>query len=51
MRRRRWRPGSRPVAAALTGDDPGLYPLVERVWADWLYGAHTPPGGVTLLRE
>ncbi|MFF8423414.1 hypothetical protein [Streptomyces sp. NPDC015680] len=41
----------RSVAAALAGDAPGLYPPVERVWADWLYGARPPPGAVTLLRE
>lgn len=31
------------VAAELAKDDPGLYPPVERVWADWLYGEHSPP--------
>lgn len=30
------------VAAALAEDDPGTYPGADRVWADWLYGDHSP---------
>ncbi|WP_424894260.1 Helicase associated domain protein [Streptomyces sp. SAI-124] len=32
-----------PVTAArLAETDPDTYPPVEQVWADWLYGEHTP---------
>jgi hypothetical protein len=30
------------TAARLAEDDPDTYPPVEQVWADWLYGEHTP---------
>ncbi|MFB7338409.1 Helicase associated domain protein [Streptomyces adustus] len=30
------------VAARLAGDDPDTFPAAERVWADWLYGEHSP---------
>ncbi|WP_424893834.1 Helicase associated domain protein [Streptomyces sp. SAI-218] len=30
------------TAGRLAEDDPETYPPVERVWADWLYGAHAP---------
>ncbi|MDX3763465.1 DEAD/DEAH box helicase [Streptomyces sp. AK02-04a] len=30
------------VAARLAEDDPGTFPVAERVWAGWLYGEHAP---------
>ncbi|MFF0205917.1 Helicase associated domain protein [Streptomyces sp. NPDC005017] len=30
------------VAARLRAEDPGTFPPAERVWADWLYGEHSP---------
>ncbi|MFD5522342.1 DEAD/DEAH box helicase family protein, partial [Streptomyces sp. NPDC127066] len=30
------------VAARLAEDAPGTFPAAERVWADWLYGEHSP---------
>ncbi|WP_323185136.1 Helicase associated domain protein [Streptomyces sp. NBC_00305] len=39
------------VAATLAEDDPELYPPVERVWADWLYGEHSPAHRRQVLEE
>ncbi|MES9553805.1 MULTISPECIES: Helicase associated domain protein [unclassified Streptomyces] len=39
------------VAAALAEDDPEVYPPVERVWADWLYGEHFPAHRRRVLDE
>ncbi|MEU9786030.1 Helicase associated domain protein [Streptomyces phaeochromogenes] len=30
------------VAARLAREDPGVFPAAERVWANWLYGEHSP---------
>ncbi|MEV5205137.1 Helicase associated domain protein [Streptomyces sp. NPDC053720] len=39
------------VAATLAEDDPEVYPPVERVWADWLYGEHSPAHRRQVLDE
>ncbi|MEV7857074.1 Helicase associated domain protein [Streptomyces sp. NPDC088183] len=39
------------VAAALAGDGSDIYPPVGRVWADWLYGEHSPAHRRNVLAE
>ncbi|MFD9445863.1 Helicase associated domain protein [Streptomyces sp. NPDC060006] len=39
------------VAARLAADDPGTYPSVEQVWAEWLYGEHAPGHRKAVLDE
>ncbi|MFD5503619.1 Helicase associated domain protein [Streptomyces sp. NPDC127061] len=39
------------VAAELAEDAPELYPPVEQVWADWLYGEHSPAHRRQVLEE
>ncbi|WP_432044271.1 Helicase associated domain protein [Streptomyces cadmiisoli] len=39
------------VAARLAEDDPGTFPPAEQVWADWLYGEHTPGHRQQVLDE
>ncbi|MEV5177900.1 Helicase associated domain protein [Streptomyces flaveolus] len=39
------------VAARLAEDDPEAFPAAERVWADWLYGEHSPSHRREVLDE
>ncbi|MGW2286955.1 Helicase associated domain protein [Streptomyces phaeochromogenes] len=39
------------VAARLVQDDPEAFPAAERVWADWLYGEHSPAHRRRVLEE
>ncbi|MEU1201276.1 Helicase associated domain protein [Streptomyces sp. NPDC005813] len=39
------------VAARLAADEPGVYPPVEAVWAEWLYGEHSPGHRKNVLSE
>ncbi|MEU3657995.1 Helicase associated domain protein [Streptomyces sp. NPDC032161] len=39
------------VAAALAESDPDTYPPADRVWADWLYGDHSPAHRRRTLNE
>ncbi|MCT2547360.1 Helicase associated domain protein [Streptomyces atratus] len=39
------------VAARLAEEDPGTYPPADRVWADWLYGEHSPAHRRKVLEE
>ncbi|MFG3532676.1 Helicase associated domain protein [Streptomyces sp. NPDC047917] len=39
------------VAATLAEDDPEVYPPAGRVWADWLYGEHSPAHRRNVLDE
>ncbi|OIJ64992.1 helicase [Streptomyces mangrovisoli] len=39
------------VAARLAEEDPDAYPPVEQVWADWLYGEHSPGHRRAVLDE
>ncbi|MER6504161.1 DEAD/DEAH box helicase family protein, partial [Streptomyces sp. NPDC001455] len=39
------------VAAALAESDPQTYPPANRVWADWLYGEHSPTHRRRVLNE
>ncbi|MFB6508255.1 Helicase associated domain protein [Streptomyces sp. NPDC002466] len=39
------------VAARLAEEEPGTYPPAEGVWADWLYGEHSPAHRRKVLAE
>ncbi|MFF2902850.1 Helicase associated domain protein [Streptomyces sp. NPDC057966] len=39
------------VAARLAEEGPGTYPPADRVWADWLYGEHSPAHRRKVLEE
>ncbi|WP_409240587.1 Helicase associated domain protein [Streptomyces sp. PA5.6] len=39
------------VAERLHGEDPGVYPPVGRVWAEWLYAEHGPGHRWAVLEE
>ncbi|MFF0143624.1 Helicase associated domain protein [Streptomyces sp. NPDC005227] len=39
------------VAARLAEDEPDIYPSAEQVWADWLYGEHSPGHRQKVLKE
>ncbi|MGW0960817.1 hypothetical protein ACWD4K_17685 [Streptomyces gelaticus] len=39
------------VAARLAEEEPGTYPPADRVWADWLYGEHSPAHRRKVLAE
>ncbi|QQM38063.1 Helicase associated domain protein [Streptomyces liliifuscus] len=39
------------VAARLAEDDPGTFPAAELVWANWLYGEHSPIHRRRVLEE
>ncbi|MFF3540017.1 Helicase associated domain protein [Streptomyces sp. NPDC002466] len=39
------------VAARLAEEEPGTYPPASRVWADWLYGEHSPAHRRKVLAE
>ncbi|MEU9568279.1 Helicase associated domain protein, partial [Streptomyces sp. NPDC048161] len=39
------------VAARLAEEDPGTYPAAAGVWADWLYGEHSPAHRRKVLEE
>ncbi|MFJ9901006.1 Helicase associated domain protein [Streptomyces sp. NPDC091280] len=39
------------VAAQLANGDPGTYPDAGQVWADWLYGEHSPGHRQAVLNE